>query len=468
MPLRNYNASKTLSEFHQDDSFIRMVMGPIGSGKSVAMCWEIFIRARAQAPAPDNTRKTRWVIVRNTLPQLETTTMNTWRDWFGERAFPKAKISGKAPYKQNIRAPLPDGTEMDMEILFMQLDTEDDEKKLLSLEATGIWFNEFREIDKRVFEAATGRVGRYPNVSDGGCTWCGILCDTNPPDDTSWIYKMAEEYRPSNFKAFYQPSGLSDEAENIENLPKLYYENIAIGKSKEWCNVYVHGKYGYMQEGKTVYQGVYNDDYHFTKEPINLIKGRQLIGGIDASGRSPAAVVMQQDAMGQMQLLWEFCIEDVGAVTFAPLLRKEISLCFPHNNIRWYGDPAGAYKSQNDERTYFDILRGEGIIVSPSQGYRPNDRIEAVTSILSRNIGGKPALLVGPECIMIRKGFNGGYRYKKVGSGASARYMPDPEKNEYSHPHDALQYAISSTGELNTMKNRTRTDYKVHTYATDW
>jgi hypothetical protein len=56
-----------------------------------------------------------------------------------------------------------------------------------------------------------------------------------------------------------------------------------------------------------------------------------------------------------------------------------------------------------------------------------------MNSILSRNIGGKPALIVGPACNRLRKGFNGGYRYKKIGSSGNARYTPDPEKNEYSH-----------------------------------
>jgi hypothetical protein len=69
---------------------------------------------------------------------------------------------------------------------------------------------------------------------------------------------------------------------------------------------------------------------------------------------------------------------------------------------------------------------------------------------------------------MLRKGFNGGYRYKKIGSGGNARYTPDPEKNEYSHPHEALQYAIAATGEIQTMKNRTKTDYKVVEYDTNW
>jgi hypothetical protein len=37
-----------------------------------------------------------------------------------------------------------------------------------------------------------------------------------------------------------------------------------------------------------------------------------------------------------------------------------------------------------------------------------------------------------------------------------------------SNCHEALQYAVSGTGELNTMKARHRKDYKTHTYETNW
>ena len=43
---------------------------------------------------------------------------------------------------------------------------------------------------------------------------------------------------------------------------------------------------------------------------------------------------------------------------------------------------------------------------------------------------------------MSRKGFNGGYHYRRVmsRSGGDENYTNEPEKNEYSHPHDGLQY----------------------------
>jgi hypothetical protein len=40
---------------------------------------------------------------------------------------------------------------------------------------------------------------------------------------------------------------------------------------------------------------------------------------------------------------------------------------------------------------------------------------------------------------MLRDGFRGDYHYRRMQT-SEERYTEEPEKNEYSHPHDALQY----------------------------
>ena len=40
-----YRATPTGSKFHKSDAFVRLIMGPICSGKSVACCWELFRKA---------------------------------------------------------------------------------------------------------------------------------------------------------------------------------------------------------------------------------------------------------------------------------------------------------------------------------------------------------------------------------------------------------------------------------------
>lgn len=76
-----YIASKTMREFHTSDSFVRALLGPIGSGKSVACVIEMLIKSRQQAPNPEGIRKSRWVVVRNTYRELVDTTIQTFFDW---------------------------------------------------------------------------------------------------------------------------------------------------------------------------------------------------------------------------------------------------------------------------------------------------------------------------------------------------------------------------------------------------
>jgi hypothetical protein len=52
---------------------------------------------------------------------------------------------------------------------------------------------------------------------------------------------------------------------------------------------------------------------------------------------------------------------------------------------------------------------------------------------------------------MIIRGFQGGYQYRRVQVSGEARYMTEPMKNKFSHPHDALQYLLSGGGEYKDM-----------------
>jgi hypothetical protein len=64
-----------------------------------------------------------------------------------------------------VSQPLPDGTSVHIEWLFRALDRPNDVKKLLSLELTGGWINECREMPRSVVDMLQGRVGRYPRVA---------------------------------------------------------------------------------------------------------------------------------------------------------------------------------------------------------------------------------------------------------------------------------------------------------------
>jgi hypothetical protein len=61
-------------------------------------------------------------------------------------------------------------------------------------------------------------------------------------------------------------------------------------------------------------------------------------------------------------------------------------------------------------------------------------------------IDGQPGLTLSPRCILVREGFNSSYRFRRVRPGVE-EYHDEPEKNEASHPHDALQYVCLGAGE---------------------
>jgi hypothetical protein len=77
-------------------------------------------------------------------------------------------------------------------------------------------------------------------------------------------------------------------------------------------------------------------------------------------------------------------------------------------------------------------------------------RREAVAKYLTRLVDGAPALLVDPSCDMIRRGFNGRYQFRRLQVvGKEFQYKDVPDKNEYSHLHDALQYAALHSQNMN-------------------
>lgn len=434
----------TLQAFMDDStSFVRGIMGPIGSGKSAVCSIEILRRAQEQALSPDGTRKSRWAVIRNSYPELKTTTIKTWNEWCPTSY---GKFTQDSPIIHRIQI-----GELDMEVLFMALDRPEDVKKLLSLELTGAWLNEAREIQKEIVDALTGRVGRYPSRKDGGCTWSGIIMDTNPPDDQSWWYKFSEVETPKGWKFYKQPGGDEPDAENRQNLPADYYERITAGKDEDWIKVYVKAQYGFVTEGKPVYP-MFRDRMHVAPTKIQPHPAYPLLLGVDF-GLTPACVIGQKLYDGRWVIVDEFIASDCGNQRFAESLKSYIALRYPDFNVDiGFGDPAGNQRSSDTERTGFEILKAH-----TDWKWKPaptNDvamRREVVIGTLNRLIDGNPGLLVSPACEKLRKGFSGGYHFKVIKTGNGSTYHETPAKNDYSHIHDALQYLLLGGGEHNVV-----------------
>lgn len=442
-----YVASKTMRDFHMSDAFVRALLGPIGSGKSVACVIEMLLKSHQQAPNPEGIRKSRWVVVRNTYRELVDTTIQTFFDWLPEATGVYLKKDMKFTYREV----LPDNTIVQMEVLFRALDKPDDIKKLLSLEVTGGWLNECREIPKAIMDMLIGRLGRYPNKRDGGATWFGLIMDTNPPDSDHWFYKLFEITRPDNHELFHQPSGKSEEAENIENLPPGYYDKMQAGKDQEWINVYVHGQYGFVQDGKPVFPE-YKDDIHHSDDFFEIDPRLTIYVGIDF-GLTPAAVFGVKTPSGRWIIFDELVTEDMGADNFGRLLAELINHKYSaYTDWEVYADPAGDQRAQTDEITPFQILHKHGIPAVPTYTNDFIVRRESVAAPLQRmDFAGNPGFVITNGAPMVRKAMAGGYKYRRMAVTGSDRFMDKPDKGRYSHVADALQYLMVGAGEGNSV-----------------
>ncbi len=454
---------ETLRRYFWDDHFLSGIRGPFGSGKSYASCFRIMRHHVERTHGSDGKRRSRWAVIRNTFPELKTTTMKTWN-----AIFPKhlGAWRDSGPPTHVIETP-----DSHLEVMFVALDSEADVKKLLSMDLTAAWVNEARETPYAIIDALTGRVGRYPSATDGSRGYTGIIMDTNSPDTEHWWYSLAErDYKTefgqavlnstaaaeaelrklgllaegkALFKFFAQPGGRTPNAENIKNLQPGYYVRMMAGKRADWIKVYIDGQYGFVQDGKPVIPE-YNDSLHCVA--CRPIPGIPLIVGGDW-GLTPAGVVTQQAPNGQIRFLDEIATQRAGAIRFGEELKAKMARDFAGFSWEVVGDPSGEAASQTDERTVYDILSTLGIQARPAETNDGTIRREAIAQPLSRLIDGAPGLIVDPKCSTVRKGLMGGYRYGVVHSAGGPRQSDKPVKSFYSHAVEAAEYACMGHGE---------------------
>jgi hypothetical protein len=429
-----YEPIPTLKLFHESPGQIRCVVGPVGSGKTSAATWEVCYLKPELLWRVYGIKKTRWCIVRNTFVELIDTTMVTVFDWFSFG-------QGSGPNSRNYTLRYPEGFEV--EILFRSCDRPEDVKKFKSLEITGYWIDESIEVADEIKRMLKNRIGRYPKR----CPVRYGIETTNPPDVEHSTYWQFDWQIPppgpippkpplKNHYGFWQPPH-----ENDANLRPGYYADMMedYRESPDWISMYIEGKPGMMIQGKLVYNN-FKRDYHVAKEPL-LWSGGPLYVGWDASGNTPAAVVMQIPGPNQAHILAEFYSESMGIVDFGKHVIKELNIRFPnHTEVIHWGDPAGEAKYSKREGGFtsnHQLLQENCHISVLSSEQNLKARIESVDQMLARING----VLIDPRCIRLINGFVGGYCYPENKS-IVGEYLDNIIKNKYSHVHDALQYVM--------------------------
>lgn len=457
--------------FCLDDHRAAAIMGPVGSAKTTAAALRLGRHAFQQQPY-EGVARSRFAIVRNTGPQLVDTTMKSWFKLFPSDGKYRKWTSTTRTQVWHFR---PEGMQhhLHAEFIFRALDDEDDVANLLSLEVTGFWFNELREISPTILAHAGRRAGRYPGADLGGCTWRGWLGDTNPWAATSELHDMFVANPRDGYAFFKQPGGLDAGAENLENLEQTpetlklswndpirreqgrTYYTAALGDfSAADAAMFVHCKYGVSRSGKPVYES-YDDNVHCQK--FELEKATHKGGlrtpikiGYDNTGRNPAAIIAQRTVDGQWRLRYEFIAEGMGMKAHAKALHAFLAEKIPDYQIeRITCDPAGRAKGADDLDMRM-IVQAEfpGVMVINARTNEIQTRIEAVEGPLRRMVNGGPAIIIHPDCRTLRTACLVKYQYRRLKVQGEDRYTETPDKvTPYADVADAVQYLMLGGGE---------------------
>jgi hypothetical protein len=460
-----------LQNFMLSTAPVQIICGPVGSGKSKACNLKLWAVANAQQPGPDGIRRTRMAVVRSTYPELRTTTIRTFVDTFPETVYGRLKWT--QPPTQTVV-----WGDVSMQVDFLALDDQTDVQKLRSGEYTAFYCNELQYLIKELFDEMTSRAGRYPAIKDGGPTWHGVIADMNIGDQDHWTSVMRglvplpegllEDDRialtwPPRWDFFMQPPGLIEcrrsdgavigydpnpKAENLKWLPADYYGNLIAGKTRAWIKSRVLNQVALVVDGEPVWPA-FRRELHVARDVLQPIPGHQIWIGADF-GRSPA-VLFGQSVNNRVTVLDEMQGYNVGAVQFAPQVKRRLEQKYPGYTFVAYGDPKGQDKTQSDERTAYDIFKANGIDMKPSPVKMNliDTRIEAVDYLLGGLYDGRPRLQISPNCRTLIAGLEGGYCFER--KMHSSEIKTAPAKNRFSHLADALGYMVLAMGEGRAM-----------------
>jgi hypothetical protein len=486
--LERYLLSNPYAADLGEEKEVSCIQGPIRSGTSVASCMRLMEAAMKVPPDHTGKRRSRWLIVRNSYPDLEASTLKTWLHWFPEK--PYGRFYWSQPYVHEVRI-----GDVEADFHFESFDGDGDIPSLMSREYTGAWINEAQFYSRKFVVTLLSRTGYYP-IPDGPKF---LQMDMNAPPLGHWIPIMRgdapapEEWTESERKAHIRPESweflvqpawfveridaqgsvlsydINPLAENLRIMGEKAVRSLLNGRTKDEIDAELMNRVLIQQAGLPVFP-MFVRDVHIAKKPLMAAAGSALHVGLDF-GRRPAAIVMQ-NVGGRWFVLAEFTGMNMAAEEFAPALKAFLARRFPGwmaadgPPIHFWGDPSGAaMRSEVDNRTAFDIFAKYGMHVrAADRGNRRTIRLETMTMLLNRMVHGQPGIVFDPKaCPKLTTAMGGAYVYQRKKVSGSPTYHDEPLKNEFSDPVDACIEVLMGGGEGRATVGRTERPKPVST-----
>lgn len=463
--------------FMRSRAFIAVIIGPVGSGKTMAALQKGLRVAALQKPAPDANgimrSKARIGIIRESYPSIESTILKSWHQIVPAS---EGKFILRAPYTHRFAKVLRRDAEgrpthiLEVEFEFRAIGDQSVEEACRGWEVNAVIVDEadIQPVDLVPF--LTGRVGRFSDLSPELVVDPQIILSLNMPDIENHIFQLAMS-RDVSFmskedqaelvkvlngrpliETFVQPGGREPDAENLHNLPGgrgYYVLQVAANRHKPgYVDRMVDNKPVPLMHGLPV-----NADFVHREHVAECSwdRRRKLIVGVD-QGLFAAAAICQRNQFGQLRTLGEVVnlkpggggLLKVGPSAFGKRLRQFLMENFPGlrpDDVRVVGDPAmfTASDREDDEQDWhLAFQKALGFAVFRAKTNRQGLRNEAIWDAMKERGGYQ----IDPKCTHLIKAHSGGYRYAKAElSTGETRGHLEIADTIYTHIADAEQYA---------------------------
>lgn len=397
----------------------------MGEGKSTGLAWSALLHTRHNPGAS-------WALIRDTFENIIGTTQKTFFNWFPPGIYGEYNASTKTfTWASGVAK----GS-----VIFMGMDAGQDATKLMSRELAGFGIDEpapavgSAGVHEDIFDIALSRL-RQPEMK-----WYGAKLAENNPDESHWTYRRFVLAPDPGFR-LWQPNI----PENVLHLPPGYYAELRRlwGHRPDLVRRFVEGEFGFQSIGKAV-TPQWNDKLHLALQLAPL--PRTEVIALWDFGLNCTCIFTQRTPLGHWNILDAYCGPDGTGVeecieNFAKPVwedRYRPLAC----SLRHIGDPAGRMREQSGaSRTAVRFIQKAFTGPWRDGPVKPENRIEPLRAVLTRQIGGKGVIQVDREragCVWFA--LRGGWHHHISKDGVVSGV---PVKNEHSHPGDAMSYGAA-------------------------
>ena len=468
--------------FMRDRAFICGIIGPVGSGKTMAALQKGLRVGALQGGVLDKNgvlwRKARIGVIRESYPSLKSTTLKSWFNIVPEG---EGKFLWSAPFTHHFQKILrrEGGTRagrpievLDIEFEFRAIGDQTVEEACRGWEVNAVIVDEADLQPSDLVPFLTGRVGRFSDLDPTLVVDPQIILSLNMPDLENHAYQLlmdrviealteqdkedlaaALQGRPL-ISCHVQPGGREPGAENIHNLPGgrgYYVLQVAANRHKPgYVDRMVDNKPVPMQHGMPV-----NSDFSYSdhvQTSIEWNRRRKLILGVD-QGLFAAMAVCQRDDYGQLRTLGEVvnvtgnrkALLKVGPTAFGKKCKQFLLDRFPGitaDDVTIVCDPA-AFAADDREDSEHDWVRAFEAALDLGRVRKAKTNVQKLRNmVIWKAQSERGGYEIDASCRHLIKGHMGGYRYQKE-QMATGETKGEPEIADtiYTHICDAEQYA---------------------------